>query len=229
MKLSIIVPTHNEEKNLPVVLAHIPYHPDIKEIILVDGRSSDRTIETAKRIKPDIKVLQQTGFGKGNAISSGVQAATGDYFLVLDADGSQLPEEIPMYMEQARYGYDLVKGSRYMTGGYSEEGTWDRRLLTQIAQIIANRLWKTHFTDICFGMFLIKRNKFMELQIQSQRHDIEWEMMAKANKNNLSIVEVPSYEAKRISGRSHVSYIRDGWLIARAVFRQYLELLRKPK
>jgi len=229
LKLSIIIPTHNEEQNLPVVLSHIPYHPEIEEVILVDGHSNDRTIETAKRIYPDIKILQQTGYGKGNAIVCGAQAAVGDYFLVLDADGSQLPEEIPVYMEEARHGYDLVKGSRYMTGGYSEEKTWDRRIITHIAQTIANKLWKTEFTDICFGLFLIKRNKFMELNIQSQRHDVEWEMMAKSVRYNYTIVEVPSYEAKRISGRSHVSYLRDGWLIARTIFRQYLEISKKCK
>jgi len=167
--------------------------------------------------------MQQTGYGKGNAIFCGAQAAIGDYFLVLDADGSQLPEEIPAYIEEARYGYDLVKGSRYMAGGYSEERTWDRRIITQIAQFLANKLWKTDFTDICFGMFLIKRQKFMELNIHSQRHVVEWELMAKAVRHRFTIIEVPSYEAKRISGRSHISYFRDGWLIARTIFHQFLE------
>ncbi len=223
MKLSVIIPTHNEEQNLPVVLSHIPYHPDIEEVLLVDGHSSDRTIETARRVYPGIKILQQTGRGKGNAIVCGALAAIGDYFLVIDGDGSQLPEEIPAYMEEARYGCDLVKGSRYMAGGFSEELTWDRRIVTHIAQFIANKLWKTDFSDICFGMFLIKRSRFIELGIQSQRHDVEWELMAKAAKHNFSIIEVPSYEARRISGRSHVSYFRDGWMIARTIFRQYLD------
>jgi glycosyltransferase involved in cell wall biosynthesis len=207
-------------------LSHIPYHPDIEEVILVDGHSRDRTLETARRIYPDIKVMQQTGYGKGNAIVCGAQAAIGDYFLVLDADGSQLPEEIPGYIEEARFGYDLVKGSRYMAGGYSEERTWDRQIITQIAQFIANKLWHTDFSDICFGMFLIKRKKFLELNIQAQRHDVEWEIMAKAKRYNFTIVEVPSYEAKRISGRSHISYFRDGWLIARTIFRQFQENLK---
>jgi glycosyltransferase involved in cell wall biosynthesis len=226
VKTTVIVPAFNEEENLPFVLPLIPDLPEIDEVLLVDGHSADKTIEVARKILPRIKVISQDGSGKGDAIVCGARAATGDCFLILDADGSQMPGEIPLYIERAKAGFDLVKGSRYMKGGSSEEATWDRMLITRTAQFVANTLWRTKYTDICYGMFLIDRNKFFKLDIQSQRHDVEWEIMIKATRQKLKIVEVPAHEAKRISGVSHVSYTRDGYLIARAVFRESFRRLK---
>jgi len=222
LDVSIVIPTLNEAQSLSLVIPKIPPLPAIKEVILVDGHSSDGTIEVAKQLLPAIKVVHQEGRGKGNAILCGARAAQGDYFLVLDADGSHLPEEIPLYIEKANAGYDLVKGSRYLGGTRTEDETWDHGLLVKISQFTANTLWHTHFTDICYGMFLINRQKYLDLNIQAQRHDVEWELVAKAVGSGLKIIEVPAFEAKRIYGRSHVSIVRDGWLIANAIFREGL-------
>jgi glycosyltransferase involved in cell wall biosynthesis len=221
LRLTILIPAHNEEQNLPSVLVRIPRLPQIIEVLIVDGHSQDKTVQVAKEIMPEVKVVQQQGTGKGDAIVSGASIAVGDHFLVLDADGSQIPDEIVTYIEKTEAGYDLVKGSRYMKGGSSDEDTLDRKLVTRVAQFMANTLWHTRFSDICYGMFLINRQKFLELGINSQRHDVEWEIMAKAARHGLKIIEVPAYEAKRISGHSHVSYTRDGWLIAKAIFREF--------
>jgi len=134
-----------------------------------------------------------------------------------------MPEEVALYIEKAKEGFDLVKGSRYMKGGSSEESTIDRKIITTVAQSLANFLWRTNLTDICYGMFLINREKYLSLDIKSRRHDVEWELMAKAVRRRLKIVEVPAYEAKRVSGSSHVSYIRDGWLIAKTIFREFFK------
>lgn len=220
ISVSLLVPTLNEEKNLPHVLPRIPSLPEIVEVILVDGSSRDNTIRVAQELMPQMRVVTEPGKGKGEAINSGARAAQGDYFLVLDADGSQLPEEIPLYIEKARAGYDLVKGSRYMGGTHTEDETWDHGILVRISQFVANTLWRTHFTDICYGMFLIDRRKYLGLNIRAVRHDVEWELMAKAMRAGLRIVEVPAFEAQRIHGKSHLSITRDGWLIAKAVFRE---------
>ncbi len=229
MKLTIIVPAHNEEKNLPSVLSCIPKLPQIVEVLLVDGHSGDNTEKVARQVLSDITILQQKRTGKGDAIVCGAHVAKGDHFLVLDADGSQRPQEIPLYIKKAEEGYDLVKGSRYMKGGGSDEDTFDRKLITGTAQFIANSLWRTSFSDICYGMFLINRQKFLELDIHSLRHDVEWEIMAKAKRHGLKIIEIPASEVRRISGHSHVSYIRDGQLIARTVFREFFKGLKKQK
>src|ERR1700761_3945509 len=94
-KISIVIPARNEARNLESVL---PELPSVHEVILVDGNSTDGTIETAKRIMPGIKVIQQTRKGKGNALVCGFQAATGDVIVMFDADGSADPSEISEFV-----------------------------------------------------------------------------------------------------------------------------------
>src|SRR5690606_17027660 len=103
-KISIVVPVLNEAANLRLVL---PGLPDVHEIILVDGGSVDHTIETAQQVRPEIKILQQTRRGKGNALVCGFEAATGDIIVMFDADGSADPQEIPRFVDA------LVKGADY--------------------------------------------------------------------------------------------------------------------
>lgn len=228
-KITVIVPTFNEEKNLPHVLPKIP--PIIDEVLLVDRHSTDNTVAIAKYLYPNIKVIFQDGKGKGNAITCGAKAATGDYFLVLDADGSQATEEIPFYVEKAKEGYDLVKGSRYLPGAGSTDESFFRKILIRIGQIIANKLWNTNFSDICYGMFLIDREKYLSLDIKARGFDIEWELMAKASRKKLTIAEIPAIEKNRLHGKSRLLWFRDGWPIVRTIFREFLRMdsKRHPK
>lgn len=222
-RVTVIIPTLNEEKNLPHVLPRIPSIVD--EILIVDGHSTDNTVKVATEIMPNIRVIIQDGEGKGDAITCGAKVAIGDYFLVLDADGSQEPEEIPLYIEKVKEGYDLVKGSRYLPGARTEDETLFRKIIIKIAQTVANKLWKTKFSDICYGVFLIDRKKYLNLNIKSSGFDIEWELMAKAARKGLKVAEVPAVEKERIHGKSHLSWWHDGWVIAKAVFRESLSAL----
>ena len=91
--VSIVIPAKNEARNLPHVLAGLPVGR--YEIILVDGESTDDTVEVVRRLRPDIKVIGQTRKGKGNALACGFAVATGDFIVMIDADGSTDPAEIP--------------------------------------------------------------------------------------------------------------------------------------
>ena len=91
-RVSVVVPTYNEAKNLPHVFALIP--EDVHEVIVVDGRSVDGTIEVARALRPDVRIVLQNRRGKGNAMACGFAAVTGDIVVMLDADGSADPREI---------------------------------------------------------------------------------------------------------------------------------------
>jgi glycosyltransferase involved in cell wall biosynthesis len=91
-RISIVVPALNEARNLEVVL---PELPPVYEVILVDGTSTDGTVETALRVLPTVKIVKQTRRGKGNALVCGFEAASGDVVVMFDADGSADPAEIP--------------------------------------------------------------------------------------------------------------------------------------
>jgi glycosyltransferase involved in cell wall biosynthesis len=110
--VSVVVPTRNEARNLEVVLPAIAaVRPAVHEIIVVDGHSTDGTLETARRTLPWVRVMSQTRRGKGNAMACGFAAATGDVIVMFDADGSADPGEIPAFVQALVAGADCAKGS----------------------------------------------------------------------------------------------------------------------
>ena len=123
--ISVIIPALNERENLPHVLPKLPL--GIDEIILVDGASTDGTVEMALQMMPSIKIVHQTGRGKGDALRCGFEAATGDIIVMLDADGSTDPNEIPRFVHALLAGADFAKGSRFLHGGGTSDMPFHRR------------------------------------------------------------------------------------------------------
>ena len=120
-RVSVVIPARNEARNLPHVLDALP--PGLHEVILVDGHSVDDTIEVARRIRPDIKIVHQTRRGKGNALACGFAEVTGDIIVMLDADGSADPDEIAAFVAALASGADFAKGTRFSKGGHSHDIT----------------------------------------------------------------------------------------------------------
>ncbi len=151
-RVSVVVPTRNEARNLEVVLPAIAaVRPAVHEIIVVDGNSVDGTIETAQRVLPWVKVITQTRKGKGNAMACGFAAATGDVIVMFDADGSADPAEIPAFVRALVAGADFAKGSRFVRGGGSDDITLLRKSGNAGLNGVANALFGTSYTDLCYG------------------------------------------------------------------------------
>src|ERR1700739_1828849 len=119
--VSAVIPTLNEAANLPHVFARIPDCVD--EVVIVDGHSTDDTIAVAQALMPSVRIVLQDGRGKGNALKCGFAAARGDIIVMLDADGSTDPAEIPAYVAALMSGVDFAKGSRFAEGGGSVDIT----------------------------------------------------------------------------------------------------------
>src|SRR4051794_24562527 len=148
-RVSVVVPTLNEARNLPHVFAHLP--KDLYEVILVDGRSTDDTIEVAKALRPDIRVVLETTPGKGSALKAGFAAAQGEVIVMLDADGSADPREIPAFVAALVAGADFAKGSRFVEGGGSSDITRLRRVGNKGLNGLVNAMYGTTYTDLCYG------------------------------------------------------------------------------
>ena len=136
-RVSVVIPARNEAKNLPYVLPRIPFW--VHEVILVDGNSTDGTADVARALIPTIRVVGQDGKGKGNALRAGFAACTGDIIVMLDADGSTDPAEIPSYVGALFSGADFAKGTRFIQGGgtsdmefHRKAGNWGLTALVRI-------------------------------------------------------------------------------------------------
>src|SRR5919112_4376314 len=146
--VTIVVPVKNEAANLREVL---PRLPKVHEVILVDGNSVDGSVEAAREVLPEVRVVRQTRKGKGNALAAGFLAASGDIIVMFDADGSADPAEIPRFVGALVAGADFAKGSRFADGGGSEDITYLRKWGNEGLSFVANLLFRTRFTDLCYG------------------------------------------------------------------------------
>ena len=216
--ISAIIPTLNEEGNLPHVLPRIPKAVD--EVILVDGLSTDRTIEVARELIPDIKVVMQEGRGKGAALRSGFAAATGDIIVMLDADGSTAPEEIPAFVHALLAGADFVKGSRFLHGGGTSDMPFHRRMGNATFVRMVRWMYGGQYTDLCYGYNAFWRRVLPLLDLDGDGFEIETMMNIRALRAGLRIVEVPSFEDRRVIGVGRLRTIPDGWRVLRTIWSE---------
>ncbi len=220
-RISVVIPALNEANNLPHVL---PYIPDwVDEVLLVDGRSTDHTIEVARDLRPDIQVIHQDGNGKGNALRCGFSAATGDIIVMMDADGSTNPLEIPAYVAMLVAGADFVKGSRFLQGGGSEDITPVRRIGNWALLFLVRTAFNCQYSDLCYGYNAFWRRHLAHLNPDVDGFEIETSLNLRALKAGLNIAEIPSFEAKRIHGKSHLRTFPDGWRVLKTIFIEWLD------
>lgn len=217
--ISVVIPALNEADNLPYVLPSVA--EVATEVILVDGQSIDGTVAVALGLLPEVKIVQQTGKGKGNALRCGIAACTGDIVVTMDADGSTNPNEIPPFVEALLDGADVAKGSRFLGSGGSADITRLRRLGNRMLNGLVNRLFQTPFTDLCYGYIAFWRECLDFFDVDCDGFEVETQINLRARKANLKIVEVPSYEQPRLHGSSHLHTFRDGWRVLRMIAHEW--------
>jgi hypothetical protein len=209
-------------------------------VILVDGNSMDDTVEAAREVMPDIRVLRQTRKGKGNALSCGFAAATGDVIVTFDGDGSAAASEIPRFVEALVAGADFAKGSRFIPGGGSDDITAIRRWGNACLHAVANLVFRTRFSDLCYGYNALWRDLVPTLGLPDNDHEalpnkmlwgdgfeVEAVVACRMAAARVNIIEVPSVELRRIFGQSNLRTFRDGTRVLRTILAERLGTSRR--
>ncbi|NVN52744.1 glycosyltransferase family 2 protein [Mycolicibacterium hippocampi] len=229
--ISVIIPALNEARNLPHVAARIP--ADIDEIVFVDGGSHDDTVAVARELWPDGVHLRQTRKGKGNALNCGFAAASGDIIVMIDADGSTDPAEIPRFVAALVAGADFAKGSRFISGGGSDDITRIRRAGNWGLNALVNVLFTTRYTDLCYGYNAFWRHCLDPINLPDiattepqwgDGFEIETLINVRVAAHGMKIAEVHSYEANRIHGESNLNAVSDGLRVLRTIRREFFAL-----
>jgi glycosyltransferase involved in cell wall biosynthesis len=235
-KVSVVIPALNEERNLRFVAARMP--ADIDEVVFVNGDHRDRTAEVARDLWPQGIHVRQTRKGKGNALACGFAAATGDIIVMIDADGSTDPAEIPRFVDSLMAGADFAKGSRFIEGGGSADITPIRRLGNKFFNVLVNILFTLKYTDLCYGYNALWRGCLDVIQLPDvaaeepqwgDGFEIETLINVRLAASGAKIAEVASYEANRIYGTSNLNAVTDGLRVLSTIRREFRRSRTKSK
>jgi glycosyltransferase involved in cell wall biosynthesis len=231
--VSVVVPVKNEARNLPYVFSRMP--ADVDEVVLVDGGSVDGSVEVALQLWPKVTVIDQTRRGKGNALACGFAVCTGDIIVMLDADGSTDPAEIPRFVAALTTGADFAKGSRFLPGGGSSDITRLRKLGNDGLSGLVNLLFRTRFSDLCYGYNAFWRRvlPYMGLpdvdapapadgrMLWGDGFEVETLINVRMAHSGLKISEVASVEAPRLHGVSNLNAFSDGNRVLYTIWQEF--------
>ncbi len=217
--VEIIIPVLNEENTIRDLLQSIrSVRLPVKiSTLVIDGGSEDRTIEICKR--ENVKVINQKGKGKGNAMREAVEYSQADIVVFIDGDGTYSISHLRSMLEPLLKGEaDMVVGSRLL--GNMEEGSIStlNMMGNKLFNKVINIALKSHVTDSLTGYRALYRSVFKDLILFSENFEIEVEMTVEALAKGYRVVEVPINYRKRSNSKTKLSPISDGVKIAKTLF-----------
>lgn len=218
-KVAVVICTLNEEGNLSYVLPEIPAWVD--EVVLVDGHSTDKTVDTARKLRPDIRILYQPYVGKGDALRWGIKHASGDIIVTLDADGATDPGEMSKFTKPLLEGYEFAKGSRFSIRLPAKKPA-HRMFGNLLITAVFNILYFSRFTDICSGYNAFWKKALNGIDLNGDCFEDEPLLVARVKKAGLSIAEVGHCDLGRIYGEGKAPSWRQGFKAIKALTRERL-------
>lgn len=225
MKTTLIMPTLNEVETIEKSLNQLPKDL-IEEILVIDGHSTDGTIELVKKLGYPVIFQEENPKGPGAkgfgaAVATGIKHATGDVILIMSADGSQNVKDIPLLLEKINEGYDLVLASRYLPGGGSEDDTTLHRWGNKFFTFLCNMLYGTKISDCLYFYLAVRRKVFDKFKIETLHAGCCPELPIKAHRAGFKIADIPSYERKRAGGKGKLNAFVDGFKILGTILKPY--------
>jgi glycosyltransferase involved in cell wall biosynthesis len=225
MKVSVVIPAHNEEETLPLVLRDLYdtistlRHCEF-EVVCVDDHSTDDTANIARGF--GATVVQNSGrTGKGMALRAGFAHAMGDIIVMMDADYSHRPEELPLFLQAMRSDVGLVVGSRVFGG--SDEYTHIRAFGNVFLSLGVGLSLGRYLSDALNGYKAFRREVFTDFRYTSRSFEIEIELIANALRKGYKVVECSSHERVRAGGQAKSSVVRHGTRFLMRIIREGLK------
>ena len=219
MKITLLAPTLNEIEAAQVILPKIK-REWVDEIIVVDGGSTDGTIEYCQN--NGYFVHKQKGRGYGQGMSDGTSMARGDVIVEFPPDGNSPPEKIPDLIKKISEGYDFVVASRYLKGAKSYDDDFLTSKGNRIFTFLVNLFFRSSYTDVLIGFRAYRKDAFNKLKMNATGLDWSIQMPIQFAKNKFKVAEIPVNEPKRIGGERKMSPFKTGWKILTLLVREYL-------
>ncbi len=219
MKVTLIAATWNEIEGVRAVLSKID-RTWVDEIIVVDGGSTDGTVEFCE--SQGYTVFRQKERGYGSAMREAAERAQGEYVIEFPPDGNSMPEKIPDVIRKLQEGYDFVIASRYAPGARSD----DDDFLTAIGNwgftFVTNLLFWSSYTDALVGFRGYRKSAYKKLDMTATGLDWSIQMPIQFRKKRLRVADIPAIEPARIGGVRKMSPFKTGLRILRTLVKERL-------
>ena len=220
MSTTIIIPTKNEVKGIKTILPKLNKEW-ADEWLVIDGKSTDGTIEEAEKL--GFKVIQQNGNGLGDAYREGVKNSHSENVLFFSPDGNCIPDDIPKLIKKRDEGdYDIVQISRFGKKGTSEDDTLITGFGNRMFTFLVNVFFGGKFTDALFGFKIIKKNIFENLKLDGEFLTLEQQISIKSCKKHLKTFEIDGIEPKRIGGEAKMRPLTTGGQLSYQTIREFI-------
>jgi SAM-dependent methyltransferase len=236
LSTTILIPCRNERGNIERAINEMPRFGGHQEIIFVEGNSSDDTYAERLRVKKafagvwDIKVLQQDGKGKRDAVRKGLDAASGDVLMILDADLTVPPSALPKFYRAVASGKgEFINGTRLVYPMEEEAMRFLNHVANRTFAHIFSYLLNQRITDTLCGTKVLMRSAYRKIVAgRGYFGDFDpfgdFDLIFGATKQSQRIVEVPVHYKARTYGETQISRFRDGWLLIRMVLFAFKKL-----
>jgi ubiquinone/menaquinone biosynthesis C-methylase UbiE len=232
---TVVVPCRNEAGNIAPAVERIPRFCDDLEILFVEGHSDDDTVGEIEQViekhpELDIKFVQQDGKGKADAVRKGFSVARGDVLMILDADLTTPPEDLPKFYEAITSGKgELVMGTRLVYPMERDAMRFLNTIGNKVFSLLFTWLLNQRITDTLCGTKVLTRANYH--QIERGRAYFgefdpfgDFDLIFGAAKLNLKIAEIPVRYRARTYGSTQISRFRHGWLLLRMVVIAFRKL-----
>ncbi len=218
-KTTLLLPTLNEIEAVRVILPQIR-KGWVDEIIVIDGGSTDGTVEFMREHGLYVHSQSQRGYGVG--MLQGMHKARGDIVVEFTPDGNAIPADIPRIIDKMNEGYDLVIASRYLGDARSDDDDWLTAKGNWLFTKIVNLLFGARYTDVLVGFRAYRRNAALGLNFDAPGLSWPCQSSIRFARKGLRVGEIPAREPPRIGGTRKMRPFKTGLEICRLIMRDFL-------